>query len=39
MKVVVPFVVASGMALARSDYPVKPMPFTVVHVTDAFWAP
>ena len=21
------------------DYPVKPVPFTAVHVTDGFWAP
>src|SRR5437764_5375876 len=25
--------------LAQRDYPVKPVPFTSVHVTDAFWAP
>jgi DUF1680 family protein len=24
---------------AQRDYPVKPVPFTSVHVTDAFWAP
>jgi DUF1680 family protein len=24
---------------AQTDYPVKPVPFTAVHVTDAFWAP
>src|SRR5690242_21872266 len=23
----------------QRDYPVKPVPFTAVHVTDAFWAP
>jgi hypothetical protein len=26
-------------ASAASDYPVKPVPFTAVHVTDRFWAP
>ena len=33
---------AMTMALtggAASDYPVKPVPFTAVHVTDQFWAP
>src|SRR4051794_14997025 len=25
--------------LAQRDYPVKPVPFTAVHVTDTFWAP
>jgi DUF1680 family protein len=24
---------------AQRDYPVKPVPFTAVHVTDTFWAP
>jgi DUF1680 family protein len=24
---------------AQTDYPVKPVPFTAVHVNDAFWAP
>src|SRR5258708_3264815 len=26
-------------APAKRDYPVKPVPFTAVHVNDAFWAP
>src|SRR5580693_4765113 len=26
-------------ATPKRDYPVKPVPFTAVHVTDAFWAP
>src|SRR5664279_5395499 len=31
---------AGGMARAEQrDYPVKPVPFTAVHVNDAFWAP
>ncbi|HUK18403.1 MAG TPA: glycoside hydrolase family 127 protein [Bryobacteraceae bacterium] len=36
------FCVAAGAAPALSqprDYPVKPVPFTAVHVNDAFWAP
>ena len=33
------FALASGLALAQGDYPVKPVPFTAVHVTDGFWAP
>jgi DUF1680 family protein len=24
---------------AKPDYPIKPVPFTAVHLTDAFWAP
>ena len=27
------------VARAQRDYPVKPVPFTAVHVTDGFWAP
>lgn len=27
------------LLLAASDYPVKPVPFTEVHLTDGFWAP
>ena len=27
------------LAQPAHDYPVKPVPFTAVHVTDAFWAP
>lgn len=26
-------------APARPDYPIKPVPFTAVHLTDEFWAP
>jgi uncharacterized protein len=29
----------SKPAAARSDYPVQPVPFTAVHLDDAFWAP
>jgi uncharacterized protein len=28
-----------SLAQTPRDYPVKPVPFTAVHVTDAFWAP
>jgi hypothetical protein len=35
--------VACGISTAQTapqrDYPVKPVPFTAVHVTDGFWAP
>ena len=24
---------------ATHDYPVKPVPFTAVHISDTFWAP
>lgn len=30
---------ASGQAKKPSDYPVKPVPFTAVHLHDVFWAP
>ncbi len=30
---------ASAQTTAKRDYPVKPVPFTAVHVNDAFWAP
>jgi len=26
-------------AQPQRDYPVKPVPFTAVHITDLFWAP
>src|SRR5229473_3166699 len=29
----------TGVASPPSDYPVKPVPFTAVHVKDGFWAP
>jgi DUF1680 family protein len=29
----------SSAAPAAHDYPVKPVPFTAVHLTDSFWAP
>jgi hypothetical protein len=29
----------SAQTAPRRDYPVKPVPFTAVHVTDGFWAP
>ena len=28
-----------AQAQPQRDYPVKPVPFTAVHVNDAFWAP
>jgi hypothetical protein len=28
-----------GAAAEPRDYPVKPVPFTAVHFTDAFWLP
>jgi len=36
--------VSTGIAMAGSaklqqDYPIKPVPFTAVHLTDQFWAP
>ncbi len=30
---------ASDASHARRDYPIKPVPFTQVHVSDEFWAP
>jgi uncharacterized protein len=33
------FLRAQSGASANRDYPVKPVPFTSVHVNDAFWAP
>ena len=33
------FVQNSGRASAAPDYPVKPVPFTAVHLSDEFWAP
>ena len=29
----------AGVEQARPDYPIKPVPFTAVHLNDAFWAP
>ena len=31
--------VSSGLLAQNRDYPVKPVPFTAVHVNDEFWAP
>src|SRR5216683_227093 len=31
--------VTANAAQVSRDYPVKPVPFTAVHLTDAFWAP
>jgi len=28
-----------GVESAKPDYPIKPVPFTAVHLNDAFWAP
>ena len=39
MKPIFPLILAALAAGAASDYPVKPVPFTAVHVTDEFWAP
>jgi len=39
MKPIFPLILAALTAGAASDYPVKPVPFTAVHVTDQFWAP
>ncbi len=45
MKAIAALIAASGLgcwqpSLAEQrDYPVKPVPFTAVHVSDAFWAP
>jgi DUF1680 family protein len=33
------FAACAGGSPARSDYPITPVPFTAVRVTDAFWAP
>jgi DUF1680 family protein len=35
----VPFNAAQGGQKATHDYPVQPVPFTAVHLTDVFWAP
>jgi DUF1680 family protein len=32
-------IAALGSPAQTRDYPVKPVPFTAVHVTDGFWAP
>src|ERR1700728_2276374 len=44
MKAIVVLVLAAcAISMAQTapqrDYPVKPVPFTAVHVTDGFWAP
>src|SRR5437773_7454687 len=33
------FCLLSACWAQTRDYPVKPVPFTAVHVTDGFWAP
>src|SRR5437016_4333207 len=33
------FACLPSSAQPKRDYPVKPVPFTAVHVTDGFWAP
>jgi len=33
------FAAAAAAGTASRDYPVKPVPFTAVHFTDAFWLP
>ena len=41
MKAIAALFLMAAAALAQSgpDYPVKPVPFTAVHVDDGFWAP
>jgi uncharacterized protein len=39
MKAVATLALIACPLFAQRDYPVKPVPFTAVHVTDAFWAP
>lgn len=40
MKAFASQILLAATALAQPrDYPVKPVPFTAVHVTDSFWAP
>ena len=40
MKAIAIILVLSGSLCAQQrDYPVKPVPFTAVHVNDGFWAP
>src|SRR5437763_2314961 len=39
MKAVAILALLACPLLAQRDYPVRPVPFTAVHVTDAFWAP
>jgi uncharacterized protein len=39
MKAVAVLALLACPLLAQRDYPVRPVPFTAVHVTDAFWAP
>src|SRR5438094_81790 len=36
---VTPFWAQIGGGTPKRDYPVKPVPFTAVHVNDTFWAP
>ena len=36
---VTPFWAQIGGGTPKRDYPVKPVPFTSVHVNDTFWAP
>jgi hypothetical protein len=33
------FAAAAAAGAASRDYPAKPVPFTAVHFTDAFWLP
>jgi len=40
MKAITVLWVAAAVAMAQQrDYPVKPVPFTAVHIDDTFWAP
>ncbi len=40
MKAIAALAVCACACFAQSrDYPVKPVPFTAVHVNDGFWAP
>ncbi len=31
--------VVASLSLAERDYPIRPVPFTAVHLNDIFWAP
>src|SRR5215471_4743610 len=39
MKAIAALALIALPIFGQRDYPVKPVPFTAVHVTDAFWAP
>ncbi|HWC98653.1 MAG TPA: glycoside hydrolase family 127 protein [Candidatus Sulfopaludibacter sp.] len=39
MRVIAALCLLAPLAAQQRDYPVKPVPFTAVHLDDAFWAP